>query len=86
MCIFMLILILKILGYICIFWLGGIENRFVYFLVFKWFFFFLGFVRFLEGYYVILIIKRRKVVLIGFYVVYKIEDIIMMYILNDIVR
>uniref|UniRef100_K1P4T1 Polyphosphoinositide phosphatase n=1 Tax=Magallana gigas TaxID=29159 RepID=K1P4T1_MAGGI len=45
-----------------------------------------GFVRFLEGYYVILITKRRKVALIGPHVVYKIEDTTMMYIPNDTVR
>ncbi|XP_056015815.1 polyphosphoinositide phosphatase-like isoform X2 [Ostrea edulis] len=45
-----------------------------------------GFVRFLEGYYVILITKRRKVSLIGPHVVYKIEDTTMMYIPNDTVR
>ncbi|XP_061169192.1 polyphosphoinositide phosphatase-like isoform X2 [Saccostrea echinata] len=45
-----------------------------------------GFVRFLEGYYIILITKRRKVALIGPHVVYKIEDTTMMYIPNDTVR
>ncbi|XP_078331315.1 polyphosphoinositide phosphatase-like [Crassostrea virginica] len=45
-----------------------------------------GFVRFLEGYYIILITKRRKVALIGPHVIYKIEDTTMMYIPNDTVR
>lgn len=40
----------------------------------------------MEGYYVILITKRRKVALIGPHVVYKIEDTTMMYIPNDTVR
>lgn len=86
MCISMLISISKTSGYTCISWSGGIENRFVHSLVFKWFFSLSGFVRFLEGYYVILITKRRKVALIGPHVVYKIEDTTMMYIPNDTVR
>ncbi len=45
-----------------------------------------GFVRFLEGYYVILITKRRRVALIGPHTVYKIEDTSMVYIPNDGVR
>ena len=42
-----------------------------------------GFVRFLEGYYIILITKRRKVGLIGHHTIYKIEDTSMIYIPND---
>ena len=45
-----------------------------------------GFVRFLEGYYVVLITKRRKVGLIGPHTIYKVEDTRMVYIPNDIVR
>ena len=46
----------------------------------------LGFVKFLEGYYIVLITKRRKVALIGSHTVYKIEDTSMIYIPNDTVR
>lgn len=42
----------------------------------------LGFVRFLNGYYLILIIKRRKVATIGYHSIYKIEDTRMIYIPN----
>ena len=45
-----------------------------------------GFVRFLEGYYLVLITKRRKVCLIGQHTVYKIEDTAMIYIPHDTVR
>ncbi|XP_072535654.1 polyphosphoinositide phosphatase isoform X2 [Salminus brasiliensis] len=45
-----------------------------------------GFVRFLEGYYVILITKRRKMADIGGHSIYKIEDTNMIYIPNDSVR
>ena len=45
-----------------------------------------GFVRFLEGYYVVLITKRRRVALIGSHTIYKIEDTSMVYIPNDTVR
>ncbi|XP_036438187.1 polyphosphoinositide phosphatase isoform X2 [Colossoma macropomum] len=45
-----------------------------------------GFVRFLEGYYIILITKRRKVADIGGHSIYKIEDTNMIYIPNDSVR
>ncbi|ESO10569.1 hypothetical protein HELRODRAFT_72070 [Helobdella robusta] len=41
-----------------------------------------GFVRFLEGYYMILITKRRKVSEIGPHTIYKIEDTTMVYIPN----
>ncbi|XP_029042944.2 polyphosphoinositide phosphatase isoform X1 [Osmia bicornis bicornis] len=46
----------------------------------------LGFVRFLEGYYIILVTKRRKVAVIGHHTIYKIEDTSMIYIPNDNVR
>lgn len=45
-----------------------------------------GFVRFLEGYYIVLITKRRKMADIGGHAVYKIEDTTMIYIPNDSVR
>lgn len=46
----------------------------------------LGFIRFLEGYYIILITKRRRVAVIGYHTVYKIEDTTMIYIPNDGIR
>nr|CAD7393516.1 unnamed protein product [Timema cristinae] len=45
-----------------------------------------GFVRFLEGYYIILVTKRRRVAVIGHHTLYKIEDTSMIYIPNDGVR
>lgn len=45
-----------------------------------------GFVRFLEGYYIILITKRRQMADIGGHAIYKIEDTNMIYIPNDSVR
>ncbi|XP_077866108.1 polyphosphoinositide phosphatase-like [Saccoglossus kowalevskii] len=45
-----------------------------------------GFVRFLEGYYIILITKRRRIAVIGGHNIYKIEDTSMIYIPNDSVR
>lgn len=42
----------------------------------------LGFVRFLHGYYLILIIKRRKVAAIGYHTIYKIEETKLVYIPN----
>ncbi|EDL04967.1 RIKEN cDNA A530089I17, isoform CRA_b [Mus musculus] len=45
-----------------------------------------GFVRFLEGYYIVLITKRRKMADIGGHAIYKIEDTSMIYIPNDSVR
>lgn len=42
----------------------------------------LGFVRFLHGYYLILIVKRRKVASIGYHTVYKVEDTKLVYIPN----
>lgn len=43
----------------------------------------LGFVRFLHGYYLILIIKRRKVAEIGYHTIYKVEDTRLVYIPNE---
>lgn len=48
--------------------------------------YFAGFVRFLEGPYIILITKRKKAALIGPHTVYKIEDTSMLYIPNETVR
>ncbi|CAL8318131.1 unnamed protein product [Merluccius merluccius] len=45
-----------------------------------------GFVSFLEGYYIVLITKRRKMADIGGHSIYKIEDTSMIYIPNDSVR
>ncbi|XP_045150542.1 polyphosphoinositide phosphatase [Echinops telfairi] len=45
-----------------------------------------GFVRFLEGYYIVLITKRRKMADIGGHAIYKIEDTNLIYIPNDSVR
>ncbi|KAG8186312.1 hypothetical protein JTE90_007333 [Oedothorax gibbosus] len=42
-----------------------------------------GFVRFLEGYYLILITKRKRVGYIGHHAIYKIQDTCMVYIPND---
>ncbi|XP_054714497.1 polyphosphoinositide phosphatase-like [Uloborus diversus] len=42
-----------------------------------------GFVRFLEGYYLILITKRKRVAYIGHHTIYKIQDTCMVYIPND---
>ena len=42
-----------------------------------------GFVQFLEGYYIILITKRKRVALIGQHFIYKIEDTSMIYVPND---
>lgn len=39
-----------------------------------------GFVRFLEGFYIILVTKRRKIATIGYHSVYKVEDTAMIYI------
>ena len=46
----------------------------------------IGFIRFLEGYYIVLITKRLKVAMLGHHSVYKIEDTAMVYIPNDEVR
>ncbi|XP_016095765.1 polyphosphoinositide phosphatase [Sinocyclocheilus grahami] len=45
-----------------------------------------GFVRFLEGYYIVLITKRRRMADIGGHSIYKIEDTNMIYIPHDSVR
>ncbi|KPM04803.1 SAC domain-containing protein [Sarcoptes scabiei] len=42
-----------------------------------------GFVRFMEGYYLILIVKRRCIALIGAHCIYKIEDTKMVYVPNE---
>lgn len=44
---------------------------------------FLGFIRFLEGYYIILVRKRRKIAAIGSHSIYKIEDTATIYIPNE---
>ncbi|KAL1117128.1 hypothetical protein AAG570_004456, partial [Ranatra chinensis] len=46
----------------------------------------LGFVRFLEGYYLILVTKRMRVAAIGLHFIYKIEQTTMMYIPNESAR
>ncbi len=43
-----------------------------------------GFIRFLEGFYLILITKRRRVAQIGHHAIYKIEDTNMIYIPNEL--
>lgn len=43
----------------------------------------LGFVKFLHGYYLILIIKRRKVAAIGYHTIYKVEETKLVYIPNQ---
>ncbi|KAG8230623.1 hypothetical protein J437_LFUL004535 [Ladona fulva] len=45
-----------------------------------------GFVRFLEGYYIIVVTKRRRVAMVGHHTIYKIVDTNMIYIPNDGVR
>lgn len=40
----------------------------------------------MEGYYIILVTKRRKVAVIGHHTIYKIEDTSMIYIPNDTIR
>lgn len=45
-----------------------------------------GFVKFLEGYYIVLITKRRRIAVIGYHTIYKIEDTTMVYIPNEAVR
>ncbi|KFM61070.1 Polyphosphoinositide phosphatase, partial [Stegodyphus mimosarum] len=42
-----------------------------------------GFVKFLEGYYLILITKRKRVAYIGHHTIYKIQDTCMVYIPNE---
>nr|XP_022910134.1 polyphosphoinositide phosphatase-like [Onthophagus taurus] len=46
----------------------------------------IGFIRFLEGYYIILITKRQKVAIIGHHTIYKIEHTTMIYLPHDSVR
>lgn len=43
----------------------------------------IGFVKFLHGYYLILIIKRRKVASIGYHTIYKVEETKLVYIPNE---
>ncbi|XP_066248294.1 polyphosphoinositide phosphatase [Euwallacea similis] len=45
-----------------------------------------GFIKFLEGYYIILITKRRKIAVIGHHTIYKIEDTTMIYIPHESIR
>ncbi len=47
------------------------------------FFCLIGFVRFLEGYYVIFIVRRLKCAMIGFHSIYKIEETKSVYIPNS---
>ncbi|XP_060803876.1 polyphosphoinositide phosphatase [Amyelois transitella] len=42
-----------------------------------------GFIRFLEGYYIILVTKRRKIAMIGAHSIYKIEDTATIYIPSE---
>ncbi|RNA31050.1 Polyphosphoinositide phosphatase [Brachionus plicatilis] len=42
--------------------------------------FILGFVKFVEGYYMILVTKQLPVAILGYHVVYTIEDVVMVYI------
>jgi hypothetical protein len=46
----------------------------------------LGFVRFQEGYYIVLITKRRRSAIIGHHCIYKVEDTELFYIPNEDVR
>ena len=46
----------------------------------------IGFVRFLEGYYMILITSRLKAAMLGHHSVFKIADTAMVYIPNEEVR
>ncbi|XP_073975881.1 polyphosphoinositide phosphatase FIG4 [Rhodnius prolixus] len=45
-----------------------------------------GFVRFMEGYYMILVTKRRRIATIGLHYIYKVEDTTMIYIPNESVK
>ncbi|XP_014261982.1 polyphosphoinositide phosphatase isoform X2 [Cimex lectularius] len=45
-----------------------------------------GFVKFMESYYLILVTKRRRVAAIGLHYIYKIEDTEMIYIANEAIR
>lgn len=42
-----------------------------------------GFVRFLEGYYIILVTKRRKIATVGYHSIYKIEDTACIYLPSE---
>ncbi|KAH9381086.1 hypothetical protein HPB48_010758 [Haemaphysalis longicornis] len=42
-----------------------------------------GFVKFLEGYYIILITKRRRIAIVGHHTIYKVEDTRMVYLPNN---
>lgn len=69
----------------------GIVGKLMYLFIFPLdvatlYFLFLGFIQFLEGYYIILITKRRKVAVISHHTLYKIEDTAMIYIPHDSVR
>ncbi|KAL0277006.1 UNVERIFIED_CONTAM: hypothetical protein PYX00_004440 [Menopon gallinae] len=43
-----------------------------------------GFIRFLEGYYIVLVTKRQRVAIIGHHSIYKIKDTAMIYIPNEV--
>lgn len=45
-----------------------------------------GFVRFMEGYYLVLVTKRRRVAVLGLHTIYKVQDTAMIYIPHDSVR
>lgn len=45
-----------------------------------------GFVKFMEGYYIILITKRRPVAAVGLHYIYKIMETTMLYIPNEASR
>ncbi|CAF1560283.1 unnamed protein product, partial [Didymodactylos carnosus] len=45
-----------------------------------------GFIKFLEGYYMILITKRTQVAAIGYHNIYKIEETVMLSITNEDIR
>ncbi|XP_054263267.1 polyphosphoinositide phosphatase-like isoform X2 [Macrosteles quadrilineatus] len=45
-----------------------------------------GFVRFMEGYYMVLVTKRRRVAVVGLHTIYKIQDTYMVYIPHESVR
>lgn len=40
----------------------------------------LGFIKFLEGYYMVLVTKQLPVAILGYHVIYTIEDVTMIYI------
>ncbi|KAK9499830.1 hypothetical protein O3M35_002791 [Rhynocoris fuscipes] len=45
-----------------------------------------GFVRFMEGYYMILVTKRRRIATIGLHYIYKVEDTTMIYIPHESIK